>query len=97
MLAEKLDHLAHIRKLLEGVIVKDDMRRWLESPHPALRWHRPIDLLSNTYGFEEVRNLIESIKAGQYACRVPRIQGAIETEWVEPVPIPFGAGEGTER
>ena len=67
ILAEKLDHLAEVLKLLDGVIVKDDMRRWLEGPHPGLRGHRPIELLSNTYGFEEVRNLIESIKAGQYA------------------------------
>lgn len=67
ILAEKLDHLAEVLKMLDGVIVKDDMRRWLESPHPGLRRHRPIDLLSNTYGFEEIRNLIESIKAGQYA------------------------------
>ncbi len=67
ILAEKLDHLAEVLKMLERVIVKDDMRRWLESAHPGLRGHRPIDLLNNTYGFEEVRNLIESIKAGQHA------------------------------
>jgi putative toxin-antitoxin system antitoxin component (TIGR02293 family) len=64
---EKLSHLAHVLKMLEGVIVQGDVRRWLERPHPGLRGHKPVDLLSNVYGFEEVRNLIESIKSGQYA------------------------------
>lgn len=65
--AEKLGRLADVLKMLDGVVVKEDVRPWLQSPHPGLRGHRPVDLLSNAYGLEEVRDLIESIKSGQHA------------------------------
>jgi uncharacterized protein (DUF2384 family) len=44
-----------------------DIADWLVTPHRDLRNYPPADLLSNDYGFEEVNDLIESIKWGAFS------------------------------
>ena len=56
-----------IRALLKGVMAEAAIAGWLVTPHPGLRNYSPADILSNEYGFDEVNDLIESIKSGAFS------------------------------
>jgi uncharacterized protein (DUF2384 family) len=56
-----------ICELLNSVMNEADIADWLVTPHRDLRNYPPADLLSNDYGFEEVNDLIESIKWGAFS------------------------------
>lgn len=46
---------------------EESFKRWMDTPNKALNFQKPIDLLDNQFGREEVRNIIGRIEYGVYS------------------------------
>ncbi|OFW02905.1 MAG: hypothetical protein A3G20_09225 [Acidobacteria bacterium RIFCSPLOWO2_12_FULL_59_11] len=62
--------LHRLRELVERIgkaLPPDQLYRFLETPNPYFRNHRPIELLKSDYGFEDLLAFVESAKSGDMA------------------------------
>lgn len=66
-IAEKLGRLRVLLDILRGAIAKEDLKYFFGRPHRDLRGHRPIDLLDTDFGFEAVKEVIESALTGSFS------------------------------
>ena len=59
--------LQRFRELVDRIgkaLPPDELPRFLNTPHPLLRGHRPVELLKSDYGFEDLVAFVESAKSG---------------------------------
>jgi transcriptional regulator with XRE-family HTH domain len=63
----KLERLQQVVASLQEITEPVNIPTWLLKPHRALNQHAPYELLDNEYGLEKVKDLIESIKLGNYS------------------------------
>ncbi len=67
------EDIARVRRLedlverLHGVMSSDDLADFMDTPHERLRNHRPSQLLSNEYGYDALRDLIDGAIGGDMA------------------------------
>ncbi|MBI4542957.1 MAG: helix-turn-helix transcriptional regulator [Gemmatimonadetes bacterium] len=62
--------LERLRTLLDRIgnaLPVQDLPRFLQTPQPLLRGHRPVDLLQSGYAFEDLLAFVESAKSGDMA------------------------------
>jgi transcriptional regulator with XRE-family HTH domain len=61
---ERLGRLQELVERIGRALPMSELEVFLETPHPRLRNHKPMDLLDNDYAFEDLISLVESAKSG---------------------------------
>lgn len=63
----KLKRLEDLVERLDGLMYSDDLADFMDKPNERLRNHRPSQLLTNDYGYDALRDLIDSVNSGDMA------------------------------
>lgn len=63
----RLERLLELVNRIGGAIPSGELPRFLQTPQPALRGYRPVDLLESQYSFEDLLDFVESAKSGDMA------------------------------
>ena len=63
----RIDRLGQLVDRIGGALPAEELRRFLQTPQPLLRGHRPADLLQSGYAFEDLLAFVESAKSGDMA------------------------------
>lgn len=63
----RLQRLLELLRRIRKALPPEELFRFLETPSPLLRGHRPVDLLKSDYAFEDLLAYVESAKSGDMA------------------------------
>lgn len=63
----RLHRFQRLLKRIGDSLPRDELLRFLLTPHPLLRGYKPVDLLQSEYSFEDLVNFVESAKSGDMA------------------------------
>ena len=62
----KLNRLKELIDLVGDAIRREDLPRFLTSPHAELKGYPPVELLENDFGFDAVKSLVVAAQSGAY-------------------------------
>ena len=64
--AARLNRLRELVDLIADAIRREDLPKFLMTPHPELKGHAPVDLLDNEFSFDAVKGLVIAAQSGTY-------------------------------